>query len=171
MGELFKVAIGAALDIRGAFALVAGLVLPFQRREAERTTAHEWEFLNEVDGLPDQVARELQVAKGIPLDFIQRRSQYQAEFARNWGPSGECALLVGGLHATEIRDYLKYGVEDPEIRELARLHATMAREHPLRYNALYTFYWARGACVGALGVAVGLSAWIGVSLGLRYWLF
>lgn len=168
--ELLKLATAEAFDIREALRLVAGLILPFQRREAERSTAQLWEFFNEVDGLPDQVARELQVASGAPLDLIQRRSQYQAEFAKNWGSDNQCALLVGGLHATEIRDYLKYGVEDPEIRELARLHATMAREDPFRYHTLYAYYWARGLCIGVLGFAIGLSPWVGVAMGLRQWL-
>jgi hypothetical protein len=110
------------------------------------------------------------VASGAPLDFIQRRSQYQAEFAKNWGSNNQCALLVGGLHTTEIRDYLKYGVEDPEIRELARLHATMAREDPFRYNMLYAYYWARELCIGVLGLAIGLSPWVGIAIGLRQWL-
>jgi hypothetical protein len=166
--ELLTIAIRQAFDIRGALYLVTGLLLPFQRREAEQSTTQTWEFLNEVDGLPDQIAREVQVAKGIPLDFIQRRSQYQAEFAKHLGGTADCALLVGGLHATEIRDYLKYGVDDERIRDLAQRHAMMAREHPAAYTALYAYYWVRSLCVGIVGTAIGISPWIGAALGLRH---
>jgi hypothetical protein len=167
--EYFTTGFMAGFDLRGPLSLVAGMLLPFQRREDEQSTKRSWNLMNETAGLPDQIAREIQVSQGIPLDFIQRRSQYMAEFSRHWAllKKTDCAVFVGGLHATEMRDYLRYGVDDPRIQKLAVDHARMAIENPLMYHAVYAYHSFKGLPVAISGLAAGLTPWAGIAYGIR----
>jgi hypothetical protein len=167
--EYFTTGFMSGFDLRGPLSLVSGMLLPFQRREDERSTKRSWNLMNETAGLPDQIAREIQVSEGIPLDFIQRRSQYMAEFSRNWASlkKSDCAVFVGGSHATEVRDYLRYGVDDPRIQKLAADHARMAIENPLMYHAVYAYHSFKGLPVAIAGLAAGLTPWVSIAYGIR----
>lgn len=162
--EYFMIGLHAGL----AFPLLVWEMLnPWQARGDMASLRQPIAIQNEIGGLPDHIALEIQEEQGIPLDFYQRRSAYQAAFLKHWHPGEDCAIHVGALHATQIRHFLQSGINDLHVEELGRQHALRADHSPLIYRMIYLAEWARGISVSMLGMLSGIAPWGAAAYGLN----
>lgn len=84
--------------------------------------------------LPAYVEIELRERNGKQYTSVQARSAYQAEFMRAYIPGEDKNLLVGATHAHETKHFLKSGVKNSRIVDLAHSHAEILMHNPKKYN-------------------------------------
>jgi hypothetical protein len=158
--ELFKFTFWAGLDPRVALGGVWSWVNPTQSRSDLNNSAIPQVIQNERGGLPDHLTLELEIQNGVPMDFITKRSAFQAEFMRHWKKNEDRALHVGGMHSTEINFFLKHGVADHVICERAAKHAYNAENRPIIHKLEYYGAWTASLVYGGAGFALGAAPWI-----------
>lgn len=91
-------------------------------------------------------------------DSTQRRSAYQAEFVRAWKKGEQRSIVVGAAHVPQIEYFLKHGVKDKKVIEMANQHVALLEYEPgkllrVRRNAekrYSAFYFLGAAAGGAL---------------------
>lgn len=89
--------------------------------------------------IPIEAFGELPAYLGVQirrsLSYDQRKSAYQAEFMRAWKKGEDKSIIVGRLHAAEIKYFLKNPIRSNRVQELAQYHAELAETDPGRYLA------------------------------------
>lgn len=106
---------------------------------AQKSITEPLELFSQSLDLPYYIDLELR-ERHSPAKYtdLQRRSAYQAEFLRLWHPQQckqEKNILVGAAHAPEIFYFLRNGVKDQKMTDLAGKHARLLNEDPERYAA------------------------------------
>ncbi len=118
--------------------------------------------------LPSYVKIQLN-EKNKPAKYtpIQARSAYQAEFMKAWKVEGDKHILVGAMHAPEIKYFLKYGVKDVSITDAAQEHALLSTEDPEKFawlNKKSSLKTTLCATAGYFGGLTASSATLGYSV-------
>ena len=84
-----------------------------------------------LNGLPPYASIGFHEERSPPrYNSVERRSAYHAEFLRNWKRGEDRHIVVGALHAPQIRHFLLNGVKDGSVSEIAASHAELWKTDP-----------------------------------------
>lgn len=87
--------------------------------------------------LPAYVDIQMREMGNKEYNQAQRRSAYSAEFLRLWRVNEERGIVAGTGHAPEAEYFLKHGVKDAAITELAHCHVELLEQDPERFSQLH----------------------------------
>ena len=136
----------------------------FKKPDYLRSSNEPLEIHSSMYILPYYAEIELTEKEGKGYNVFQIRSAYHAEFLKAL-KGEEKSDLVGRMHAAEIKHFLKKGVKDQRVIDLAHRHAEILKSDPEKLKYLIYFYNKRnrhykniGNTLGILSYSIPISA-------------
>jgi len=129
-----------------------------QKSRSVEMDLKEINFPSEARGeLPFYVHMGEKERNGFSYSHSEARSAYQAEFMRAYKSGEEKTLLAGKNHSRQIKYFLRRGVKNTRIVDLAQNHAEVLTNNPERFKWINRMYTAKESAAILSGGIVGAS--------------